>query len=142
MKPLPCLYHVSTTAIFVEKAQHGGGVQHRISAAARWLTIKYRRCLLSGAAAMAIWSGQWGCRLRCAMSENQVRHGAPKALFRAVSRKSGRRTDPRPAEKMRMSWRDSIKCVIVGTQSPKVPYRVAFDFSSSVVIRHVFGEQA
>ena len=78
MKPLPCLYHVSTTAIFVEKEQHGGGVQHRISTAARWLTIKYRRCLLSGAAAMAIWSGQWGCRLRCAMSENQVRQARQK----------------------------------------------------------------
>jgi len=87
MKPLPCLYHVSTTAIFVEKAQHGGGVRHRISAAARWLTIKYRRCLLSGAAAMAIWSGQWGCRLRCAMSENQVR---AKSAFPS---QSGRRTD-------------------------------------------------
>lgn len=120
MKPLPCLYHVSTTAIFVEKEQHGGGVQHGISTAARWLTIKYRRCLLSGAAAMAIWSGQWGCRLRCAMSENQVRHGAPKALF--MSRKVGDAAQTACRRKMRMSWRDSIKCEIipvVGTKAQR-----------------------
>lgn len=135
MKPLPCLYHVSTTAIFVEKEQHGGGVQHRISTAARWLTIKYRRCLLSGAAAMVVWSGQWGgadClrdvrEVRCAKSARVSQSGRRRP---ATPHRPPRR--PSKIKNEGMSWRDSIKCVIVSNsrnQSPKVPYQVAFDCS-------------
>ena len=72
--------------------------------------------------------------------------GAPwraKSAFLFVSEKVGdAQTAAEKNEKLSWIIERQHKVRNSRNQSPKVPYRVAFDFSSSVVIRHVFGEQA